>query len=246
MYPHHYFHQIGTGGSFDFWKDVLPVLISSVALLVSVIVPYLIIRYEKIYAANKEHKEFLRQIEIYLLEWLNITAYDARTTNEFLDVLKTPGAIFPKNFQFYDFPSMDFFKSYNVELVNEVYVIIRKLKGFDHHLRMIDNEYQAFKRTIMSGGGKLAENVISFFNEALGTIDDQYPKVIEDLTDLRVKVRLLLNDANKTDTLKMKRFYGFGKGSRIWYKNDLRFTDKELSAERAVLEKEQADGARKE
>jgi hypothetical protein len=230
--------------SLGFLKDILPILISSVALFVSVLTPYLLIRYEKIYALNKENKEFLRQVEIYLLEWLNVTSHNARLNEEFLGVLETVAAIFPKTFQFYDFPTMDFFKSYNVELVNEFYVQTRKLKDFNHHLRMIDKEYSTFKNTIMSGG-KLADNSGDFFKEAVGSLKKQYPKAIEDMAELRIIVRLLLKQANNVDALQVNKFFSLGQQSRFWYKRDIKFTQKEIDNEKAALKKEQ-DGVLKE
>ncbi len=245
MFFHHFHHFIAPENSFSFVKDILPILISSVALVVSVITPYLLIRYEKIYAMNKEHKEFLRQIEIYLLEWLNVTAHNARLNTEFLEVLETPGAVFPKTFQFYDFPTMDFFKSYNVDLINEFYVQTRKLKDFNHHLRMIDKEYTAFKGTIMSGGGLLAANAITFFQGALGSLNEQYPTAVEDMVAIRIRVRLLLKQANATDALQIKKFFSFGEQGRFWYKKDIEFTAQEIEDEKAVLQRDQ-DGVHRE
>lgn len=240
MFFHHFHPYLIQENPFSFFKDVLPIIISSVALVVSVLMPYLLIRYEKIYAFNKENKEFLRQMEIYLLEWLNVTSHNTRLNTEFLEVLDTVGAVFPKTFQFYDFPTMDFFKSYNVELVNECYVQTRKLKDFNHHLKMIDKEYSAFKNTLMTGG-KLAENGVSFFKEALESLQKQYPKAIDDMCDLRIRVRLLLKQANAVDALKVKRFFDFSTEGRLWYKKDMQFSKEEIEAEKAVLEKEKQE-----
>lgn len=237
-FPHHILIE---HNSFNFLKDLLPIIISSVALIVSVLLPYLLIRYEKIYAMNKENKEFLRQIEIYLLEWLNVTSHNSRLNEEFLEVLETPNAIFPKTFQFYEFPTTDFFKSYNIELVNEFYVQTRKLKDFNHHLRMIDKEYSTFKNTIVEGL-TMPQNGVNFFKEALTSLAAQYPKAISDMEDLRIRVRLLLKEANDTDGLKINRFFAFGQQNRFWYKKDLEFTSEEMEAEKKILDKEKSDG----
>lgn len=236
FFPH--FHQyIMQENPLSFMKDIFPVLLSSVALIVSVLMPYLLIRYEKIYSVNNENKEFLRQMEIYLLEWLNVTSHNSRLNTEFLDVLKTPGNVFAKTFQFYDFPTMDFFKSYNVELVNACYVQTRKLKDFNHHLKMIDNEYSTFKKSIMTGGN-LAENGHSFFEESLENLQKQYPKAIEGMCDLRIKVRLLLKQANSIDALKIIKFFDFSNEGKLWYKKDMQFSKEEIETEMEVLEKE--------
>lgn len=240
MFFPHFHHYLIQETSFSFLKDILPILISSVALIVSVLMPYLLIRYEKIYAFNKENKEFLRQIEIYLLEWLNVTSHNTRLNTEFLEVLETVGAVFPKTFQFYDFPTMDFFKGYNMELVNECYVQIRKLKDFNHHLKMINKEYSTFKSSLITGG-KLAQNNVSFFKEALESLQKQYPKAIDDMCDLRVRVRLLLKQANNVDALRVKRFFDFSTEGRLWYKKDMQFSKEEIEAEKVVLEKEKQE-----
>lgn len=235
-----FFHHIMYQSPVSFLKDILPILISSFALIVSVVTPYLLIRYEKIYAVNKETREFMRQVEIYLLEWLNVTSNNHDLNAEFLEVLNTPNGVFTKAFQFYDFPTMEFFKSYNVDLVNEFYVQTRKLKNFNHHLRLIDKEYTAFKETVMNGG-QIAINATNFFREALNELNKQYPEAIADITGLRVKVRLLLNRANAVDSLQVNKFFALGQSGRFWYKRDMKFTLQEIEGEKVALQKEQED-----
>lgn len=243
IFYHHFSHYLFYRDNFSFFKDALPIIISSAALLVSVITPYLLIRYEKVFNANKQHQDFLRQAEIYLMDWLNITSYNSRLNQEFLETLKTPGTLFAKTFQFYDFPNTDFFKSYNTELINEFYIQTRILKDFNHNLRMIDAEFSAFKDTVMNGG-KLAVNGYDFFREALSSLEERYPKTIEGLTDLRIRVRLLLKQANGVDSLKANKFFSFNLQGRFWYKKDMQFTGQELQAEKEVLRKEKEKGAK--
>ncbi len=223
-------------------KDILPVLISSVALVISVLMPYLLIRYEKAFSLNKEYRDFLGQAEIFFLEWLNVSSYNTKLIEEFLSVNNNPQAIFVKDFQFYDFPAINFFKTYNNELLNEFYVQVRKLKGLDHHLRIISAEYAAYKRMKGSKDAIHPQNGNDFFVEALTGIKEQYPKIVDDLVKLRIKVRLLLKEVNKISSLKINRFFSFGQANMLWYKKDLKFSDEQIQEEITLLEKEKKEG----
>ena len=195
------------GHALSFFKDIFPILISSTALFVSVLAPYLIIRYEKVFERNKQYKDFLREMEVFILEWLNITSENKELVDEFVGVLKTPQSIFPKTFQFYEFPPLKFFDTYNVDLLNECYVVVRKLKSYDHHLQIIDSEYKYYRRMLVETKSNSIENGTQFFIDSLESIQKQFPQILKDLSDLRVIVTLLLKRVNGERSLTLKKFF---------------------------------------
>lgn len=220
----------------NFLKDILPAIISGLALITSVVIPYLLIRYEKIYILNKDHKEFLRKIQIYFLEWLNISSYNSELIEEILD--NPPNVFILKDFQFYEFPSIDLLKTYNNDLLNEFYVQIRKLKSLDHYLKTISIEFSIYKKMLVNKESPLPVNGDSFFRISLMELRKQQVNSLTDITKLRVKVRLLLNEINQIDSLEIKRFFSFDPDKIYWYKKDLQFSEEEIKAEEVKLEQE--------
>ena len=237
MFPRFHPH-ITHSNNLSFLKDFLPILISGVAVIISVVIPYLLLRYEKAFARNKGHKEFLWKMELFILDWLNVTSDNGKMIDKFLEVLKTPKTLFLKDFQFYEFPSMDFFDTYNVELVNECYVQVRKLKTLDHHIKTLSFEYLAYKRMLLEKENDKILNAEVFYTEALTSIKNECKTVFKDLTELRIIIRILLKKANKVNSLTFDKFFNFNPEKLIWHQKDIKFTQEEINEEKISLEKE--------
>lgn len=235
--------DVSTNGanSINFLRDILPTSISSLALLVSVLAPYLIVRYEKVFTRNKEHKEFLRKIELFILEWLNITSENKKIIEEFINVLKTPKGIFPKTFQLYEFPPLEFFNTYNIDLLNECYVIVRRLKNFNHHLQVISEEYTSYRRMLIEKEEDKIENATEFYIQSLEDIKKHCPKIFTDLEELRIIVTLLLKRTNDVQGLTFSKFFNLDPQKDLWHKKDILFTEGEVEAERADMGRKKAE-----
>ncbi|MEI8130654.1 MAG: hypothetical protein WCG55_04095 [bacterium] len=205
-------------------------------MLISVLIPYLLVRYEKVFAINKDYRDFLSQADVYTLEWLSVTNYNIRIIDEFLEVLAKPDGVYAKDFQFYDFPPIGFFRTYNSQLLNEFYFQVRGIKDLEHHLKMVSSEYLAYKRMRSNRDAILPTNGNHFFILTITNVKERLPEIIEEIKNLRIRVSLLLSEVNRTDSLSMKKFFSFGQKNRLWYKKDLQFTLEEIKTEEKKLE----------
>ena len=207
MYPYNFL--ITYNNEFNFWKDIFPILISSIALM-----------------------------EVFLLEWLNITSENEKMTDEFIEALKAPKTLFLKDFQLYEFPSLDFFNTFNNELLNECYVQVRKLKQINYYLKTINSEYLAYRRMLVEKESNNITNAGDFYREALYSIKKEYLTIFNDLNELKIIIGILLKKANNVDSLTVYKFFNLNPKKIICHKTDIKFTDEEIQIEKNTLEKD--------